>query len=119
MLQNYSNQFNLKYIGMRKVIVDYKKLTPEVLNLLTQKFPDGYGDKDIITFDNHHNETIEAVEVQTKDTIYLVKVSCKLHYTMTNFDSEINLETNSDGHVVVDFNQKQLDSDLILSDEEE
>ncbi|WP_292945140.1 hypothetical protein [Olleya sp. UBA1516] len=104
---------------MRKVIVDYKKLTPEVLNLLTQKFPDGYGDKDIITFDNHHNETIEAVEVQTKDTIYLVKVSCKLHYTMTNFDSEINLETNSDGHVVVDFNQKQLDSDLILSDEEE
>lgn len=119
MLQNYSNQFNLKYIGMRKVIVDYKKLTPEVLNLLTQKFPDGYGDKDIITFDNHHNETIEAVEVQTKDTIYLVKVSCKLHYTMTNFDSEVNLETNSDGHVIVDFNQKQLDSDLILSDEEE
>ncbi|MEM5538390.1 MULTISPECIES: hypothetical protein [unclassified Olleya] len=104
---------------MRKVIVDYKKLTPEVLNLLTQKFPDGYGDKDIITFDNHNNETIEAVEVQTKDTIYLVKVSCKLHYTMTNFDSEINLETNSDGHVVVDFNQKQLDSNLILSDEEE
>jgi len=119
MLQNYSNQFNLKYIGMRKVIVDYKKLTPEALNLLTQKFPDGYGDKDIITFDNHNNETIEAVEVQTKDTIYLVKVSCKLHYTMTNFDSEINLETNSDGHVVVDFNQKQLDSNLILSDEEE
>ncbi|MEL0643006.1 hypothetical protein V6251_01340 [Olleya sp. Ti.3.14] len=104
---------------MRKVIVDYKKLTPEVLDLLTQKFPDGYGDKDIITFDNHNNETIEAVEVQTKDTIYLVKVSCKLHYTMTNFDSKINLETNRDGHIIVDFNQKQLDSDLILSDEEE
>ena len=60
---------------MRRVIVDYKKLTPEILELLTQKFPDGYGDDDIITFDNHRNETIEAVEVKTEDSIYLVKVS--------------------------------------------
>ncbi len=104
---------------MRKVIVDYKKLTPEVLNLLTQKFPDGYGDNDIIVFDNHRNETIEAVEVKTEDTIYLVKVSSKLHYTMTNFDSTIEVETNNEGHVVVDFNDKQLDSNFILSDDEE
>ncbi|RAJ11990.1 hypothetical protein [Olleya aquimaris] len=104
---------------MRRVIVDYKKLTPEVLNLLTQKYPDGYGDNDIIVFDNHKNETIEAVEVKTDDTIYLVKVSSKLHYTMTNFDSNVEVETNSEGHVVVDFNEKQLDEQLILSDEEE
>lgn len=86
---------------MRRVIVDYKKLTPEVLNLLTQKFPDGYGDNDIIIFDNHKNETIEAVEVKTDDTIYLVKVSSKLHYTMTNFDENEVLELNDSGHVVV------------------
>jgi len=58
---------------MKRVIIDYKKLTPEILTLLTQKFPDGYGDNDVITFENHHNETIEAVEVKTEDTIYLVK----------------------------------------------
>ncbi len=86
---------------MKRVIVDYKKLTPEVLNLLTQKFPDGYGDKDIIVFDNHKNETIEAVEVKTEDTIYLVKVSSKLHYTMTNFDSNVDMELNDAGHIVV------------------
>ena len=67
---------------MRRLIVDYKKLTPELLDLLTQKFPDGYGDNDIIIFDNHKNETIEAVEVKTEDAIYLVKVSSKttLHH---------------------------------------
>lgn len=88
---------------MRRVIVDYKKLTPEVLNLLTQKYPDGYGDKDIIIFDNHKNETIEAVEVKTEDTTYLVKVSSKLHYTMTNFDEDEELELNDLGHIIVDF----------------
>ncbi len=72
---------------MRRVIIDYKKLTPEVLNLLTSKYPDGYGDDDIIMFDNHRNERIEAVEVKTDGTIYLVKVGSKLQYTMTNFDS--------------------------------
>lgn len=71
---------------MKRVIIDYKKLTPEILSLLTQKFPDGYNDRDIVVFDDHHNQTIEAVEVRTKDTIYLVKVHSKLHYTMINFD---------------------------------
>ena len=72
---------------MRRVIVDHKKLTPEIFNLLTEKYPDGYGDRDIIIFDNHKNETIEAVEVKTNNTIYLVKISSKLHYTMTNFNN--------------------------------
>ena len=74
---------------MRRVIVDYKKLTPEILTLLTKRYPHGYGDKDVVVFDDHHNQTIEAVEVRTKDTIYLVKISSKLHYTMTNFDNAL------------------------------
>lgn len=102
---------------MKKVIVDYKKLTPELLTLLTEKFPDGYGDDDIIKFDNHHNETIEAVEIKTEDAIYLVKVSSKLHYTMTNFDID-SFEVNELGNVVVDTDVKIIPSN-ILKDEEE
>jgi len=86
---------------MRRVIVDYKKLTPEILKLLTDKFPDGYDDDDIIRFDNHRNETVEAVEVRVQDTIYLVKVSSKLHYTMTNFDSSIEMELDEEGNIVM------------------
>ena len=75
---------------MKRVIIDYKKLTPEILTLLTEKFPDGYGDDDVITFDNHRNETIEAVEVRSDDTVYLVKVGSKLRYSMVNFEAEDN-----------------------------
>ena len=50
---------------MKRVIVDYKKLTPEILGMLVEKYPDGYDDDQIISFRNAKNEKIEAVEVRT------------------------------------------------------
>jgi DNA-directed RNA polymerase subunit delta len=73
---------------MKRIIVDYSKLTNEILNLLLEKFPDGYDDSNIIRFRNAHNELIEAVEVRTEDTIYLVKVSTKLASRLEKFDEE-------------------------------
>jgi len=73
---------------MKRVIVDYSKLTNEILNLLVDKFPDGYDDSNIIRFKNHKDETIEAVEVRTDDTIYLVKISTKLSDRMVSFDDD-------------------------------
>ncbi|MEO4005429.1 DNA primase [Flavobacterium sp. CAU 1735] len=73
---------------MKRVIVDYAKLTNEILTLLVEKFPDGYDDSDVIRFKNAKNETVEAVEVRTEDTIYLVKVSTKLADRIENFDDD-------------------------------
>ncbi len=73
---------------MRRIIVDYAKLTGDILNLLVEKFPEGYDDSDIIRFRNAQNELVEAVEVRTEDTIYLVKVSTKLASRMEKFDEE-------------------------------
>lgn len=73
---------------MKRIIVDFKKLTPEILSLLVEKYPDGYDDMHVITFKNAKNQTIEAVEVRTEDTIYLVKVSQKLENTMANFEED-------------------------------
>ncbi|MBC3757099.1 hypothetical protein H7U19_01695 [Hyunsoonleella sp. SJ7] len=74
--------------NLKRVIVDFKKLTPEILALLVEKYPDGYDDDHIISFRNQHNEIVEAVEVTTKDTKYLVKVSTKLAVTMENYDED-------------------------------
>ncbi|UFH45728.1 DNA primase [Flavobacterium galactosidilyticum] len=76
---------------MKRVIVDYAKLTNEILNLLVEKFPDGYDDSNIISFRNAKNELIEAVEVRTEDTIYLVKVSTKLSDRIENYDEDDEL----------------------------
>jgi DNA-directed RNA polymerase subunit delta len=73
---------------MKRVIVDYAKLTNEILTLLVEKFPEGYDDSDIIRFKNVKNETVEAVEVRTEDTIFLVKVSTKLADRIENYDED-------------------------------
>ncbi len=75
-----------KNSNLKRVIVDFKKLTPEVLRLLVEKYPDGYDDRNIVSFKNAQNERIEAVEVLTEDTKYLVKISAKLERTMENYD---------------------------------
>lgn len=77
---------------MKRVIVDYNKLTNEILTLLLEKFPDGYDDSHIIRFRNAQNELIEAVEVRTEDTIYLVKVSTKLASRLEKFDDDNDID---------------------------
>jgi hypothetical protein len=79
---------NNKKDNLKRVIVDFKKLTPEILALLVEKYPDGYDDENIITFRNANNEIVEAVEVTTDDTKFLVKVSTKLQVTMENYDED-------------------------------
>ncbi|MCK0179772.1 hypothetical protein MWU50_10750 [Flavobacteriaceae bacterium S0862] len=74
--------------NLKRIIVDFKKLTPEILGLLVEKYPDGYDEDHIISFRNAKNEIVEAVQVDTDDTKYLVKVSTKLVKTMENYDED-------------------------------
>ena len=83
---------------MIRKIVDYQKLNEDILNLLTDKFPYGYDETDIISFRNAQNEVIEAVEVKTEDTIYLVKVGKRLVQAMEDFeDSDPSSEDETPG----------------------
>ena len=93
---------------MKRIIVDYKKLTPEILGLLVEKYPDGYDDDQVISFKNAKNETVDAVEVRTEDSIYLVKVSTRLENTMANFDED-DYEDSEFNDPIVDIPEKSED----------
>ena len=104
---------------MKRIIVDYSKLTNEILNLLVERFPDGYDDSNIIRFRNAQNELIEAVEVRTDDTIYLVKVSTKLASRLEKFDEDDDLDAivePIDDIKAIDEDEDAIDPD---ADEEE
>lgn len=85
---------------MKRVIVDYRKLTTSILDLLIEKYPDGYDDDSVISFQNIKGEKIMAVEVRTVDTIYLVKISSKLERTMEDYTED---ETSFDQDSFDDF----------------
>ena len=78
----------LLILQMKRAIVDYLKIPDEILQKLVEKYPFGYKNRDIITFTNAKGEKVEAVELKTEDTIYLVKVSQKLVDKMDDYEEE-------------------------------
>ena len=82
---------------MKRVIVEYAKLTTDILDMLIEKYPDGYDYNDVITFKNAKGDTVKAIEVKTDDTIYLVKISERLENAMEEYaDDEDFFEDNDD-----------------------
>ena len=82
---------------MKRVIVEYAKLTKDILDMLINKYPDGYDYGDIISFKNAKGETVKAVEVKTADTIYLVKISERLENAMEEYaEDEEFFDENDD-----------------------
>ncbi|MEN9345829.1 MAG: hypothetical protein RLZZ60_1298 [Bacteroidota bacterium] len=71
----------------KRKIVDYNNVPEEILNLLAEMYPNGY-EKDVIKFPNAKGEMISAVRVETKDTIYLIKVSSQLKQMFDDIDIE-------------------------------
>lgn len=79
----------------RRVIVDYKNITQDLLQLLTDTYPEGYED-DTITFTNAKGERVEAVQLETEDTKYLVKVSAQLDRKVEVFIDEQDDDSEED-----------------------
>ena len=87
---------------MKRVIVEYSKLTRNILDMLIDKYPDGYDYEDIISFKNAKGETVKAVEVKTEDTVYLVKISSRLENAMEEYaEDEEFFDDNDDFDVNV------------------
>ena len=76
----------------KRIIIDFKKLTPDLLALLVEKYPEGYDDHHIIKFKNTKNHWIEAVQIDTDEVTYQVKVSINLAVTMENYDEDHSLD---------------------------
>lgn len=68
-----------------KVVTDYSKLTPELLELFNETYPQGIAGQ-TIRFPNSKGEIVTAVRLETEDRIYLVKLSAKAKEILTEED---------------------------------
>jgi DNA-directed RNA polymerase subunit delta len=73
---------------MIRRIIDYSKLTDEVLSLLSIKFPEGIDEDAIFTIENSKGERLRVVEVRDEESIFLVKVSTKMEAAIENFEED-------------------------------
>ena len=97
---------------MKRVIVEYKKLTSDILDLLVDKYPDGYDYSDVISFKNAKGETIKAVEVKTDDTIYLVKISEQLADSMENHEEDEDDDPVINDDLDIDVDDAAIEDDM-------
>mgnify|MGYP000046829306 CR=1 FL=1 len=98
---------------MKRLIVDYKKLTETILELLVSQYPYGYDGDDIIEFTLASGEIVEAIEVRSEDTIYLVKIGSKLKQVIKKYEDTV-FEKDDDFE---NFNDEYVDDDKTLQDE--
>lgn len=101
---------------MKRILIDYKKLDHTAAASLIDSYPYGYGDEDIISLKKPNGEIIEAVEVKTEDTIYLVKISKSLSNFISNFEENMEKELDKAAKVELDAEQEGLGNGELETD---
>jgi hydroxymethylpyrimidine pyrophosphatase-like HAD family hydrolase len=106
-------------VEKKKMAIDYKNLTPEMLRLLEEQYPAGFNGH-YIKFPNSKGEIISAVRLETDEIIYLVKVSAQQRQIFTEAemdemvkgnDKEGDDEVAEDSEEEEDNSRKDRDSD--------
>jgi hypothetical protein len=61
----------------KKVIVHINNISPEVMEIVHEKYPEGYQDR-VFKVTKPNNDFFYAFTVDTEDTSYLIKVDVKI-----------------------------------------
>jgi hypothetical protein len=63
--------------GKRRVVMSYKNLSPELLELLKQRYPLGWSDY-VMKINKSETDFFHAIMLDTDDASYLIKVDVKI-----------------------------------------
>lgn len=94
----------------RRVIVDYKNITQDILGLFADRYPYGYDDEDIVKFQNAQGAMVKAVPIETLDTKYLVKISVEMDRKIEAFmDDDDDVDTDLGDDIPVETPEGDID----------
>ncbi|MDA0784365.1 MAG: hypothetical protein O2814_07460 [Bacteroidetes bacterium] len=81
-----------------KVVIEYAKLSPELLDLFDETFPTGVTGK-TVRYPNSNGEIVTAVRLEMESTSYLVKLSTRAKEVLSDedLDALIRSSTKSKG----------------------
>ncbi|MGF1534781.1 MAG: hypothetical protein ACFCUI_13845 [Bernardetiaceae bacterium] len=85
----------MNVISKQRRIVDYRNLTPALIEALEQRYNGEY-ESSMIRFRNAQGDLISAVPIETEDTIYLVKMSVQLRQKLEELAAQESDDDSSD-----------------------
>ncbi|MDZ4824007.1 MAG: hypothetical protein SH856_11155 [Flavobacteriales bacterium] len=77
---------------LKRVIKDYKTISDEHIELINKHYPNGFENENLVSFMTPKGVFIKALEIKTKDTIYLFKIDKNM---------EVDDEENQDNESMV------------------
>lgn len=88
---------NSRRTHKRNLIVSYKNLSEELLELFKEQYPEGYQDY-LQRFEKPNGDTIFVVPMETEDTVYMIKFDVKIDSTFAEdeFDKDFLDEEGGD-----------------------
>jgi hypothetical protein len=75
------------YMEKKRLVVSYKNLTPELLELVKQKYPHGYQNH-VIKITKPNGDYFYAITLDTSEASYLIKVNVKIDSKPKDEDDE-------------------------------
>ncbi|MDD2277451.1 MAG: hypothetical protein PHD06_00595 [Bacteroidales bacterium] len=82
-------------MNKKKLVINYKNLSPELLLLIKKKFPNGYSDH-VVKVTKPNNEFFHAFTLDTEEASYLVKVNVKIDTKPKDDDDDKGFFSDSD-----------------------
>ncbi|MDD2197584.1 MAG: hypothetical protein PHE03_12765 [Bacteroidales bacterium] len=79
----------------KKLVISYKNLSPELLMLIKNKYPNGYSDH-VIKVTKPNNDFFHAITIDTEEASYLVKVNVKIDTKPKDDDQRKGFFSDSD-----------------------
>lgn len=68
---------------MKRIIKEFDALNDRHYHMIRRQYPGGFGDNDLVTLKTADGTYFDALEVRTKEALYLVKVT---HDTLERID---------------------------------
>jgi len=65
---------------MKRIITSFRRANKDLLNYITEEFPNGVDDKALINFAKAGGGSIRALEIEMEDTLYLVRMEDEEYY---------------------------------------
>lgn len=78
---------NSRRTHKKNLIISYKNLSEELLQLFQERYPEGYKDY-LQRFDKPNGETIFVVPLETDDSVYMIKFDVKIDTAFDDDDAE-------------------------------
>ena len=65
---------------MKRIITSFRRANKDLLNYITEEFPNGVDDEALINFPKAGGGSIRALEIEMEDTLYLVRMEDEEYY---------------------------------------